>query len=49
MAVIKKTLFAENLEKYKGIKTIVVWESDYYKNKDNDDFYKKIIKQCIEK
>jgi len=39
----------ENLEKYKGIKTIVVWESDYYKNKDNDDFYKKIIKQCIEK
>lgn len=39
----------ENLKKYRGIKTIVVWESDYYKNKDNDDFYKKIIKQCIEK
>lgn len=39
----------ENLEKYKAIKTIVVWESDYYKNKDNEDFYKKIIKQCIEK
>lgn len=39
----------ENLKKYKGIKTIVVWESDYYKNKDNVDFYKKIIKQCIEK
>lgn len=32
-----------------GIKTVVVWESDYYKNKNNEEFYKKIIKQCIEK
>jgi hypothetical protein len=32
-----------------GIKTIVVWEGDYYKNRDNEEFYKKIIKQCIEK
>lgn len=32
-----------------GIKTIVVWEGDYYKNRDNQEFYKKIIKQCIEK
>ena len=38
-----------HLQKSLNIQTIVVWESDYYKNKDNDDFYKKIIKQCIEK
>lgn len=37
------------LEKYHGIKTIVVWESDYYKNKNNDKFYKDIAKLCIEK
>jgi hypothetical protein len=37
------------LEKYYGIKTIVVWESDYYKNKDNEKFYKEIIKKCIKK
>jgi G:T-mismatch repair DNA endonuclease (very short patch repair protein) len=39
----------ENLRKYRGIKTIVVWESDYYKNKDNEKFYKEIIKKCIKK
>lgn len=39
----------ENLEKHHGIKTIVVWESDYYKNKNNDKFYKNVIKLCIEK
>jgi hypothetical protein len=32
-----------------GIKTVVVWESDYYKNKDNKEFYKKIVKKCIKK
>jgi hypothetical protein len=37
------------LEKYHGIKTIVVWESDYYKNKNNDNFYKDIARLCIEK
>ena len=37
------------LENYLGIKTIVVWESDYYRNKNNEEFYKKIIKQCLEK
>jgi hypothetical protein len=39
----------ENLEKHHGIKTIVVWESDYYKNKNNDKFYKDIARLCIEK
>jgi G:T-mismatch repair DNA endonuclease (very short patch repair protein) len=39
----------ENLKKYKGIKTIVVWESDFYNNRDNEEFYKKIIKECIRK
>jgi hypothetical protein len=37
------------LREKKGIKTVVVWESDYYRNKDNEEFYKKIIKQCLEK
>jgi hypothetical protein len=37
------------LEKHHGIRTIVVWESDYYKNKNNDKFYKNIVKLCIEK
>jgi hypothetical protein len=37
------------LKEHKGIKTIVVWESDYYRNKDNENFYKKIVKECIEK
>jgi hypothetical protein len=37
------------LEKYHGIKTIVVWESDYYKNKSNNKFYKDIARLCIEK
>ena len=37
------------LRESRGIKTIVVWESNYYKNKDNEGFYKKIIKECIEK
>jgi len=37
------------LEKYLGIKTIVVWESDYRRNKEKKNFYKKIIKQCLEK
>lgn len=32
-----------------GIKTIVVWESDYYKNKDKKEFYEKIVKKCIKK
>jgi len=41
----KKNLLWEEM----GIKTIIVWESDYYKNKENEDFYRKIIKQCIEK
>lgn len=45
----KDRIKTEFILKKRGIKTIVVWESDYYKNKDNDDFYKKIIKQCIEK
>jgi G:T-mismatch repair DNA endonuclease (very short patch repair protein) len=31
-----------SLEKYHGIRTIIVWESDYYKNKDNENFYKEI-------
>jgi len=39
----------ELLEKYHGIRTIIVWESDYYKNKDNENFYKQIIKKCIKK
>lgn len=38
-----------SLEKYHGIRTIIVWESDYYKNKDNENFYKEIIKKCIKK
>jgi len=37
------------LEEYHGIRTIVVWESDYVKNKDKEKFYKDIIKKCIEK
>jgi hypothetical protein len=37
------------LKEHKGIKTIVVWEDDYYRNKTNEDFYKNIIKRCIEK
>lgn len=45
----KDKIKKEHLKKSHRIKTIVVWESDYYKNKDNEDFYKKIIKQCIEK
>ena len=36
------------LEKNKGIKTVVVWESDYYRNKNNQEYYKNIIKKCIE-
>lgn len=39
----------DDLKKYLGIKTIIVWESDYNKNKDNEEFYKNIISQCIEK
>ena len=32
-----------------GIKTIVVWESDYYKNKNNEEFYKNIVDLCLKK
>jgi len=37
------------LENHRGIKTVVVWESDYYRNKNNEEYYKNIIKKCIEK
>jgi hypothetical protein len=39
----------ETLEKYLGIKTIIVWESDFNKNKNNPDFYKNVIKLCTER
>jgi G:T-mismatch repair DNA endonuclease (very short patch repair protein) len=39
----------ETLEKYLGIKTIIVWELDFNKNKNNPDFYKNIIKLCTER
>lgn len=32
-----------------GIETVVVWERDYYNNKGNESFYKKILKECIQK
>jgi hypothetical protein len=37
------------LKEHKGIKTVVVWEYDYCRNKNNEEFYKNIIKRCIEK
>ena len=39
----------ENIKKYFDSQTIIVWESDYYKNRDNPEFYKKIVKECINK
>ena len=30
-----------------GIKTIIVWENDYYKNKNNPEFYKEIVNKII--
>jgi len=37
----------ENLRTFRNIKTIIVWEGDYYKNKDNPSFYQKIVSQCL--
>lgn len=36
------------LLKERGIKTIIVWESDYYKNKNKSIFFKKILKKCLQ-
>ena len=32
-----------------GIETVIVWEKDYYNNKKNQSFYKKILKECLKK
>jgi hypothetical protein len=45
----KDKLKKDLLLKEKGIKTIVIWEDDYTRNKDNKEYYKKIIKECIKK
>ena len=39
----------EALMKYMGIRTIEIWESDFYKNRNNEEFYKEIVNKIIEK
>jgi len=45
----KDRIKEEHLMSEYGIRIVTVWENDYYKNKDNEDFYKNIIKSCIKK